>query len=251
METKLNLESYPESLPDGTTFEMIKVKKGTFLMGSDEDSREKPIHAVTVSSFFLGRIPVTQAIWQSVMGENPSNFKGLNRPVERVSWYDTQVFLKKLNALTGKTFRLPSEAEWEYAARGGKYVSVKNKGLRYAGGNKLKEVGWYHVNSHRETKPLNIALPGSEKMVDLKLPNTLGLYDMNGNVWEWCADRWHDDYNGAPDDGSAWTTGGYADRRVVRGGSWDSYDSDARVSFRNWDDTNDRDSVIGFRLARS
>ncbi|MBK7476684.1 MAG: formylglycine-generating enzyme family protein [Haliscomenobacter sp.] len=211
---------YLETLPGGAAFEMIRIEGGSFVMGDDDApyKDEKPAHLVQIPDFYLGKFPVTQALWQAVMGDNPSSFQGPNRPVVQVSWIDVQTFLKKLNTRTGKTYRLPSEAEWQYAARGGH----RSQGFTYSGGNKLNEVGWYDENSHAETKP-----------VGLKQPNELGLYDMSGNVWEWCADVWHDNYEGAPDDGSAWTTGGDQDLRVVRGGSWFFDDCYCRVSSRN------------------
>jgi len=235
---------HTETLPNGFSFDMIPIEGGTFTMGNNESEHEdeKPAHPVTVPDFYLGKYPVTQALWQAVMGKenNPSYFKGLNRPVESVSWDDTQVFLEKLKEQTGKTYRLPSEAEWEYAARGGKPSPSGAGGQSgaYAGGNKLKEVGWYNDNSHGETKP-----------VGMKLPNELGLYDMSGNVWEWCADVWHDNYDHAPADGSAWLTGGDQGRRVVRGGSWYDDDYYCRVSYRDYYYTDDWYYSIGFRLA--
>ena len=217
---------------------MIFIEGGTFRMGNDESGYddEKPAHLVTVPDFYIGKYPVTQGLWNQVMGaeNNRSRFKGIDRPVERVSWDDTQIFLDKLNKLTDKNYRLPSEAEWEYAARGGKY----SQGFVYAGGNKLKEVGWYDYNSHGETKP-----------VGMKLPNELGLYDMSGNVWEWCADVWHGDYEGAPEDGSVWLTGGDQDFRVVRGGSWLNNALDCRVSNRSYGFAVSWLNLIGFRLA--
>mgnify|MGYP006286572963 CR=1 FL=1 len=197
---------------------------------------EKLERQVKIADFHLCKYPVTQGLWNQVMGKenNRSKFQGLDRPVEIVSWDDTKVFLKKLNQQTRKTYRLPSEAEWQYAAQGGK----NGKGCIYAGSNKLKEVGWYDDNSHGETKP-----------VGLKLPNELGLYDMSGNVWEWCADVWHENYNGAPEDGSAWLSGGEQARRVVRGGSWDFNDYVCRVSDRGRLLTGGRLINIGFRLA--
>jgi len=225
--------------------DMVFIKGDTFSMGSEAYRSEKPIHKVTVPDFHLCKYPVTQGLWNSVMGKenNHSKFQGSNRPVERVSWNDTQVFLEKLNqhpGVKGVKYRLPSEAEWEYAARGGKPSPSGAGGQSgaYAGGNKLKEVGWYDTNSHGETKP-----------VGMKLPNELGLYDMSGNVWEWCADVWHENYDHAPADGSAWLTGGEQGRRVVRGGSWDFVDYDCRVSDRYIDITDNQYYVIGFRLA--
>jgi len=157
-------------------------------------------------------------------------------PVVGISWHDADAFCRWLSGKEGKDYRLPSETEWEYAARGGR----QQRGLQFAGSNKLKEVGWYRENSNRGTHK-----PG------LKLPNELGLVDMSGNVWEWCADHWHDNYKDASDDGRAWTTGGYADDRVVRGGSWFNRDDNARVSNPDGNYTNYRDNLIGFRLARS
>lgn len=199
-------------------------------------SNEKLERQVNIADFYLCRCPVTQGLWNQVMGaeNNRSLFKGLDRPVERVSWDDTKVFLDMLNKQTDKNYRLPSEAEWQYAAQGGKY----SRGCIYAGSNKLKEVGWYNANSHYETKP-----------VGLKLPNELGLHDMSGNVWEWCADIWHDNYEGASKDGSAWLTGGEQTRRVIRGGSWISNDYYCRVSSRSFLNAGNRSNGFGFRLA--
>lgn len=229
-------DPYIETLPDGTSFEMIKVEGGTFMMGSDNYRNERPVHQVNVPDFFMGKYLVTQAIWEAVMGENPSYFKGHNHPVENVSWEDTQTFIEKLNKLSGKEYRLPSEAEWEYAARGGN----RSNGFRYAGGNKLKEVGWYRQNSHRATIP-----------VGLKLSNELGLYDMSGNVWEWCADHWHINYKDAPQDGSAWGSSEEKNGRLVRGGAWVIASNYCPVSFRVRYDSEIRDSDLGFRLTRS
>ena len=227
---------HTQALPNGFTFDLIKVEGGSLMMGDDESDydAEKPAHLVTVPDFYLGKYPVTQGLWQAVMGENPSYFKGFNRPVERVSWDDAQVFLEKLNEQTGKSYRLPTEAEWEYAARGGKY----SQGCSYAGSSKPEEVGWYGYNSHGETKP-----------VGMKLPNELGLYDMSGNVWEWCADVWHSNYKGAPEDGSAWKTGGVQSTRVTRGGSWHDSDANCRVSYRSSDLAVAWLYDFGFRLA--
>ncbi|WP_282776071.1 formylglycine-generating enzyme family protein [Phaeodactylibacter xiamenensis] len=232
-------EIYEEHLPGGMSFEMIKVEGGTFKRGEEQQ-------LVTVPGFYIGKYPVTQAVWTAIMKENPSYFKGINHPVERVNWEDVQAFLKNLYGLTGEKYRLPSEAEWEYAARGGEQIRMdaarggkSNQGLQYAGSNKLKEVGWSRSNSNGQTQP-----------VGLKLSNELDLYDMSGNVWEWCADHWHENHEGAPVDGSAWITGGNKDRRVVRGGSWIDDDNDCRPSYRDRYNTNNRLNYIGFRLAR-
>ena len=217
-------------------FEMVSVKGGEFEMGSEEYG-DKPIHRMTLSSFYIGRYPVTQALWQAVMGNNPSRFIGSDRPVERVSWYDAQEFIKALNAQTGKDFSLPTEAQWEYAARGGQ----QSQGFRYAGSDRLAEVGWFRENSYGETKP-----------VGLKLSNELGLFDMSGNVWEWCQD-WYDEkyYARCAEAGVVTDPPGPAEgeRRVVRVGS--SFDSavSCRVSCRGSTLPDGRWDLRGFRLA--
>ncbi len=177
--SQLNLKI---TLPSGPSFEMIYVEGGDFMMGNDRAiyEWEKPAHPVKVSPFYMGKYQVTQALWQAVMGNNPSNFKGENRPVEQVSWLDVQDFIKKLNLVLpegNRGFRLPTEAEWEFAARGGIY----SQGYDYCGSDKLKQVGWYTENSNKETHD-----------VGLLLANELGLYDMSGNVFEWCED-WFDE----------------------------------------------------------
>ena len=258
-----------ETLASGNAIDLVLVEGGTFWMGEGAE-RE-----VQLSSFYLGKFPVTQDIWEDVMGGNPSYFKGPRRPVERVSWFDAAVFCNALSerrgyepcyfsapdfqSLYGKIsngyelpnegdvfrkveaigYRLPTEAEWEYAARGGKDPEKRPK-YEYAGGNKLDEVGWYDDNSHRETKP-----------VGLKLPNELGLFDMSGNVWEWCEDwgEWEKDL----------PTGKFVNprglekgtHRVQRGGSWNGGAEGCRSTHRliNWPVA--RSLNTGFRLVLS
>jgi len=241
-----NRSDYTVFLPRDIPLEMVKVEGGTFSMGSEKNNREKQVHEVSVPDFYIGKYPVTQEQWAAVMGNNPARFRGKTHPAEQVSWEDIQIFLKKLNQLTDGAFRLPSEAEWEYAAGGGEQIRMDaarggkyNQGLQYAGSNKLKEVGWHEKNSNGQTQP-----------VGLKQPNELGIYDMSGNVREWCADHWHDNYEGAPVDGSAWVEGGDKDRRVVRGGSWFNYDNFCRPSDRYMVNSDDRNFITGFRLAR-
>jgi len=220
---------------------MIPIKGGTFQMGDehgDLGEASRPMHSVSIKDFHLCKHPVTQAQWRAVMGSDPPelNFKGCDDcPVEGVNWDDAQAFLKKLNKKTGVGYRLPTEAEWEYAARGG----VGSRKTKYAGIDNLNEVGWYAINSGGKTHP-----------VMRKKANELGLYDLSGNVWEWCQDVWHDTYDGAPTDGSAWMTGGAQFLRVVRGESWSNYSNYCRVASRNRYYADYRDYGIGFRLAR-
>ena len=218
MATTNNMSTNQTFNVNGVFFTMKLVEGGTFQMGSndsDADSDENPVHSVTLNSYYIGEIEVTQALWKAVMGNNPSYFVGDNLPVENVSWNDCQEFIRKLNQKTGKNFRLPSEAEWEYAATGGK----KSKGYKYSGSNTINNVAWY-------TETTN---DSGTKTVKTKSPNELGLYDMAGNVWEWCSD-WYDSYsNGSQTNPQGPSSGSY---RVLRGGSWINYAGCCRVSFR-------------------
>ncbi|AEE49120.1 formylglycine-generating enzyme family protein [Haliscomenobacter hydrossis] len=223
-------------------FQMVEVKGGTFQMGredEDADDDEKPVHPVKVSDFWMAEYVVTQAFWQAVMGEEnvPFYFQGDKRPAERVSWETiVEQFLPRLNEMTGENYRLPSEAEWEYAARGG----INHSPYKYAGSNRLKEVAWYYENSHSESKP-----------VGLKKPNALGLYDMSGNVYEWCADWYGSDYYqecldaGVVENPTGRTQGS---DRVVRGGDWYSSPGYCRVSYRDRYDPRYGYDSVGFRL---
>ena len=221
----------------GVTFKMIAVEGGTFTMGGTSEQGddaydwEKPTHSVTLSSYRIGETEVTQALWQAVMGSNPSHFSGSQKPVEQVSWNDCQDFIRRLNALTGENFRLPTEAEWEYAARGGK----KSWGYKYSGSNTIGNVAWYDDNSGSQTH--NVAT---------KSPNELGLYDMSGNVWEWCQD-WYDYYSSGSQTNP--TGPSSASLRVFRGGCWSGYARNCRVSFRSGFTPDYRDILLGFRLA--
>ena len=217
--------------------EMVAVEGGTFIMGatpeqgSDCYDNEKPVHRVTLNNFHIGKYPVTQAQLQAVMGENPSSFKGDNLPVETVSWDDVQVFISRLNAATGKNYRLPTEAEWEYAARGGN----RSKGYKYSGSNNCNDAAWYYGNSGNTTHP-----------VGTKSPNELGIYDMSGNVFEWCQD-WYGEYNSsAQANPKGPSSGSY---RVLRGGGWSGGARDCRVSDRYCYSPGNRDNDSGFRLA--
>ena len=192
---------------------------------------EKPVHSVTLSSYSIGQTEVTQALWTAVMGSNPSANKGDNLPVEKVSWNDCQTFITKLNQLTGQKFRLPTEAEWEYAARGGKL----SKGYKYSGSNTLSYVAWYTGNSSYKTHP-----------VATKRPNELGLYDMSGNVWEWCQD-WYGSYSSSTQSNPTGPSSG--SHRVHRGGSWLIDARHCRVSYRGSDTPSNTNFIFGFRLA--
>ena len=215
---------------NGVSFTMIRVQGGTYQMGASADDdeaydNEKPRHIETVGNFMIGKTPVTQALWQAVMGSNPSYFTGdMQRPVEKVSWDDCQTFIRKLNQLTGENFRLPTEAEWEYAARGGN----RSKGYKYSGGNDAEAVAWYDDNSD-----------GTTHRVKTKQPNELGIYDMSGNVWEWCQDKWCDDYESPRN----------STDRVLRGGSWDFSARGVRVSIRSGSYPDYRYNLSGLRLA--
>ena len=224
---------------NGVSFTMIDVEGGTFMMGSpnsDSDAfdEERPLHQVTLSSYAIGETEVTQELWQAVMGSNPSYYRAMQNPVERVSWNDCQTFIKKLNDLTGENFRLPTEAEWEYAARGGK----ESKGYKYSGSNTIDDVAWYSSNSS-----------GKPHCVKLKKPNELGIYDMSGNVWEWCCD-WFDNYSSSAQTNPTGPSSGSL--RVYRGGSWYYLNArHSRVASRNGNDPAYAGSYNGLRLVRS
>ena len=240
-QTHLTVSDNTISIPvkDGISIDMVRVKAGTFTMGAtaqmkNPDEDEKPTHRVTLTNdYYIGKYEVTQALWQAVMGSNPSNFKGDNLPVEMVSQADCQDFLSKLNRITGKTFRLPTEAEWEYAARGGN----KSRGYQYSGSNNLSDVAWYGDNSGSKTH-----------VVGIKQPNELGIYDMSGNVWEWCQD-WDGEYSSSSQVNP--TGANYGFRRVFRGGSWDFDAWACRSSFRNSDSSGTCGNSLGLRLVLS
>ena len=215
--------------------EMVVIPSGSFVMGSERFADEKPSRAVAIRSFFLGKTEVTQGQWYTVMGNNPSHNKDPTLPVEQVSWDDIQQFIVKLNQRTGQKYRLPSESEWEYAARAGTTTE-------WSSGDdvsKLENYAWYYKNSG-----------GKSQAVGRKLPNQFGLFDMHGNVWEWTQDCWHENYAGAPKDGSAWTTACAETRRVLRGGSWKLVPNLLGSANRNRVYPESKDSSIGFRLAR-
>ena len=218
---------------NGVSFKMIAVKGGTFQMGSDDGYEwEKPVHQVTLSDYYIGETEVTQELWSAVMGSNPSRFSGnMQCPVEMVSWNDCQTFISKLNELTGATFRLPTEAQWEFAARGGN----NSQGYIYSGSNTIDDVAWYTSNSSSTTHP-----------VKTKAPNELGIYDMSGNVLEWCSD-WYGSYSSAAQtDPTGPSTGS---SRVRRGGSWGHNAAHCRVVYRSNYAPTCGVSDLGLRLA--
>ncbi len=223
---------------NGISFKMIRVAGGTFTMGCTAEQGgdcfdwEKSAHQVTLSNYSIGETEVTQALWRAVMGSNPSYYSGCDQcPVEQVSWDDAQQFIQKLNNLTGKRYRLPTEAEWEFAARGGS----SGRGSKFSGSNNLDEVGWYDGNSG-----------GRTHSAKGKKANELGLYDMTGNVWEWCQD-WYGDY---PSGGQTNPSGaGTGSDRVGRGGGWGNNPRYCRVSFRGGTTPDFRGNDLGLRLA--
>ena len=236
---KITEASYSKGIltVNGIKYNMVRVEGCTFRMGatSEQDCDaydiEEPVHSVTLSSYYIGKTEVTQALWKAVMGSNPSKFKGENLPVENVSWDDCQVFVRKLNSLTGQNFRLPTEAEWEFACRGGN----NSLGYKYSGSDNIDNVAWFDCNSGRKTH-----------FVATKSPNELGIYDMSGNVWEWCSD-WYDKYSSGaqanpkgPESGSG---------RVSRGGGWFSLARLCRSSNRGSSYPALRYDDLGLRLA--
>ena len=224
---------------DGISIDMVKVEAGTFMMGAISEMKnpydnEKPLHQVTLTNdYYMGKYEVTQALWQAVMGKNPSYFKGDNLPVNYVRWKDCQRFISKLNSRTGRKFRLPTEAEWEYAARGGK----KSRGYQYSGSSNISDVAWYDGNSGDKTHP-----------VGTKQANELGIYDMTGNVLEWCQD-WYGSYYSSSQTNPTGATSG--SRHVNRGGCWAKNVRRSSPSCRYGAIYVDRDLDLGFRLALS
>ena len=224
---------------DGISIDMVRVEAGTFTMGAtlemeDPEEWEKPAHQVTLTNnYYIGKYEVTQALWKAVMGKNPSIFNGDNLPVENVSWKDCQKFINKLNRITGKKFRLPTEAEWEYAARGGN----KSRGYHYSGSNNISNVACYNGNSGKKTH-----------VVGSKQGNELGIYDMTGNVWEWCHD-WFGSYGSSSQVNPTGANSGSC--RVNRGGSWNSNARICRSLCRNGSTPGSRNNFLGFRLVFS
>ena len=231
---------------NGVTFYLVEVEGGTFQMGAtpeqgeNANDNEKPVHQVTLSGFSIGQTEVTQELWQAVMGTNPSKFNdNVNKPVETISWEDCQTFIATLNNLTGQNFRLPTEAEWEFAARGG----MKSQGYKYSGSDDLNEIAWYNYNAYA----VGSSSPDyGTHAVSTKAANELGLYDMTGNVWEWCQD-WSGDYSAADQINPTGPETGT--NRVIRGGGWTNYPKLLRVAARSSYKPGFIGNFIGFRLA--
>ncbi|MEH1958517.1 MAG: formylglycine-generating enzyme family protein [Nostoc sp.] len=256
-------EFFSENLGNGVVLEMVAIPGGKFLMGSPENEpkqydSESPQHTVTVQSFFMGKFPVTQSQWAVVaalkkvnidLNPDPSNFKGANRPVEQVSWDDAIEFCARLSNKTGKPYRLPSEAEWEYACRAGTTTpfyfgeTITTDLANYRGTDWNYEGTLYPGNYGQGPKG-----EFREQTTDVGKfpPNPFALFDMHGNIWEWCQDAWHENYNGAPADGSAWMSDN--DDRVLRGGSWCNVPRFCRSANRCWVARDGRNSNVGFRV---
>ncbi len=255
---------FSEDLGDGITLEMVAIPGGTFLMGTEDEEierlvkkfnwdgfrSERPQHRVTVSSFYMGRYPITQAQWKAIaatakididLETNPSKFKGDELPVERVNWYQATEFCKRLSRETKREYRLPSEAEWEYACRAGTTTPF------YFGETITGELANYRASETYADEP-NGEYRNETTPVGQFPPNAFGLYDMHGNVWEWCADTWHDNYDGAPTDGSVWTENGNDNHSSLRGGSWCSNPDVCRSALRLCSDRPDSYSDDGFRV---
>lgn len=245
-----------EALGDGIVLEMVLIPDGTFLIGSPETeagrlNNEEPQHSVTVKSFLMGKYPITQAQWTVVasfpkvhqdLELDPSHFKGTDRPVEQVSWHDAVEFCARLSKKTGHEYRLPTEAEWEYACRAGTITPF------HFGETITPKLSNYDCNYRYRSSPKGTYRKQTSPIGYFPFANALGLFDMHGNVWEWCLDQWHQNYNDAPTNGSAWLTDSKNKLRVLRGGSWYNDPRDCRSAFRYYWDSEDRLNRIGFRV---
>jgi formylglycine-generating enzyme required for sulfatase activity len=227
--TRHHVKYFEENLDNGLTLNMVALLGGKFQMGSDVRNSEVPVHTVTVPPFYMGKFAVTQAQYQTVMGHNPSSFRGKHRPVEQVAWEDAIAFCQRLSERTGKAYRLPSEAEWEYACRAGSATP-------------------YYFGEMITTQVVNCN-SGQTTDVGSFPPNLFGLYDMHGNVSEWCQDHWHRDYVGSPADGSVWASRRNNQFYVCRGGSWCDLVEGCRSAFRFKIRRDNREHHIGFRVA--
>jgi formylglycine-generating enzyme required for sulfatase activity len=235
-----------DELGNSVVMQMVSIQGGNFLMGGSQED-ERPQHLVNIKPFFMGRYPITQAQWKAIanlpkinrhLNPDPSYFKGDNLPVERVSWYEAQEFCARISQKTGRIYRLPSEAEWEYACR------ARTSTPFYFG----KIITSNLANYCCENENINSINRQCTTQVGNFPANDFGLYDMHGNVWEWCADYEHDDYQGAPSDGSAWVDDGNEECRIVRGGSWGFYSNWCRSTSRFSEAATTKDKQFGFRI---
>lgn len=250
-------EFFAEDLGNGVILEIVLIPGGTFMMGSpngEGNDSEHPQHQVTVAPFWMGKNPVTQAQWKTVaalpqihckLDSDPSHFKGENRPVECVTWYEAVEFCARLSKITGRNYRLPSEAEWEYACRAGTNTPF------HFGETITPELANYNANYNYKSGPKGKYLRETTVVGSFQAANAFGLYDMHGNVCEWCADPWHKNYDSAPSDGKVWEFGGNDNYRLVRGGSWYSVPVLCRSTRRDRCDAGARNDFIGFRVACS
>jgi formylglycine-generating enzyme required for sulfatase activity len=253
----LQVEGYREDLGEGVALSMVKIPAGSFLMGSPEDEperleREGPQHDVTLGSFSMAQTPITQGQWRAVAGwqklerdlkPDPSTFKGVNRPVEQVSWLDALEFCRRLSQRTGQRYGLPSEAQWEYACRAGSTTPF------HFGATLTQELANYDGNEVYGNGPKGAYRDHTIDVASFPA-NGWGLHDMHGNVWEWCEDHWHGSYNFAPGDDQPWLIPAAADdeRRLLRGGSWFSLPAGCRSAFRSYFHPDYRFYYFGFRV---
>ncbi len=252
----LSAKCFAEKLSQTVTLEMVSIPGGSFMMGSPElegDADERPQHEVILPPFFMGKYPITQAQWRAVaalpqvkqsLNPHPSKFKGSNRPVENVSWYEAVEFCARLSAKTGREYRLPSESEWEYACRARTTTSF------HFGEMITTDL----VNCSSDTYGMDVKSKYRKETTDVgsfEVANAFGLYDMHGLVWEWCADTWHNNYSGAPCDGTAWEVGGDFYRRLLRGGSWSFSAELCRSASRSWNESDGGLRICGFRVVFS
>lgn len=277
-------ECFSENLENDVSLEIVSIAGGAFWMGSPDDeegrdANEEPQHQVTILPFWIGKFPVTQDQWQAIaalpriersLNPAPSNFKGADLPVEQVSWHDAVEFCARLAQKTGRDYRLPSEAEWEYACRATKTTPFhfgKTMTLKYAdeiamlkaqattpfhfGETITPEIANYDGNYTYSSGPRGNYRQRTTPIGSFQVANAFGLYDMHGNVWEWCADPWHENYRGAPTDGSVWKSGGNDSYRLLRGGAWYCLPSLCRVAQRHWNHPDNGGSGIGFRVVCS
>ncbi|MGH1393747.1 MAG: SUMF1/EgtB/PvdO family nonheme iron enzyme [Trichormus sp.] len=246
-----------EEISKDITLEMIQIPGGEFMMGSpnfEGDADERPQHQVAIAPLFMGKYPITQAQWRAVaalpkinqpLNPYPSKFKGNNRPVENVSWHEAVEFCARLSQKTGRDYRLPSEAEWEYACRAGTTTSF------HFGETISPDLVNYSSGDNTDKEAKNRYRKETSDVGSFRVANAFGLYDMHGLVWEWCADPWHNNYHGAPTDGSVWEEGGDIYRRVLRGGSWNFAAELCRSASRSWNESDGGLRICGFRVVIS